>query len=115
MIAKPGYGTFAEAACNAIPVLYVSRSDWPEKPPVHARWLANRVPLKEISRPHLMAGRIAEPLAEILAAPRPVPTEPTGITEAADLIQALLPAGGHRPGYSAGHPLTPCTILRCRH
>ena len=33
MIAKPGYGTFAEAACNAIPVLYVSRSDWPEEPP----------------------------------------------------------------------------------
>jgi hypothetical protein len=31
VIAKPGYGTFAEAACNGTPVLYVRRSDWPEQ------------------------------------------------------------------------------------
>ncbi len=32
ILGKPGYGTFAEAACNGKPVLYVSRGDWPEEP-----------------------------------------------------------------------------------
>jgi hypothetical protein len=91
MIAKPGYGTFAEAACHGIPVLYVSRSDWPEEPHL-TRWLADRVPLREIGLADLMAGRVAGPLGELLAAPHPVPTEPTGVAEAADLIQALLPS-----------------------
>jgi hypothetical protein len=31
VIAKPGYGTFAEAACNATPLLYVRRQEWPEQ------------------------------------------------------------------------------------
>jgi hypothetical protein len=31
VIAKPGYGTFTEAACNGTPVLYVRRQDWPEQ------------------------------------------------------------------------------------
>lgn len=30
IITKPGYGTFVEAACNAIPILYMQRDDWPE-------------------------------------------------------------------------------------
>jgi hypothetical protein len=89
-IAKPGYGTFAEAACNGIPVLYVSRSDWPEEPPL-THWLADRAPLRQIGLPDLIAGRVDEPLAKLIAAPRPAPTAPTGIAEAADLIQAMLP------------------------
>lgn len=32
LIGKPGYGTFAEAACNGTPVLYVPRGCWPEEP-----------------------------------------------------------------------------------
>ena len=90
MIAKPGYGSFAEAACNGTPVLFVSRSDWPEEPYL-TRWLAARVPLCEVGLSDLMAGRVAGPLAEVLAGPPPLPTEPTGVVEAADLIQALLP------------------------
>jgi hypothetical protein len=31
VIAKPGYGTFTEAACNRTPVLYMRRQDWPEQ------------------------------------------------------------------------------------
>jgi len=91
MITKPGYGSFAEAACNGIPVLFVSRSDWPEEPYL-TRWLAARVPLREIGLSDLMAGRVAGPLAEVLAAPPAAPTEPTGVAEAADLIQSLLPS-----------------------
>ncbi len=93
MIAKPGYGTFAEAACHAIPVLYVSRPDWPEEPHL-VRWLAELVPLREIGLSDLLAGRIAEPLSEILAAPRPAATVPSGVGEAADLIGAILAGRG---------------------
>ena len=32
VLTKPGYGTFAEAACSGVPVLYVSRGEWPEQP-----------------------------------------------------------------------------------
>ena len=90
LIAKPGYGTFAEAACNGVPVLFVSRSDWPEEPPL-VHWLAQRVPLGEIGLSDLLAGRVEGPLAQLLQAERPHPIAPTGIAEAADLIQAMLP------------------------
>jgi hypothetical protein len=90
LIAKPGYGTFAEAACNGVPVLFVSRSDWPEEPPL-VRWLAQRVPLREIGLADLLAGRVEGPLAQLLQAERPHPIAPTGIAEAADLIRAMLP------------------------
>ncbi len=32
VITKPGYGTFVEAACHGVPVLYLERPDWPEAP-----------------------------------------------------------------------------------
>ena len=32
IITKPGYGIFTEAACAGVPVLYVTRQDWPEEP-----------------------------------------------------------------------------------
>jgi len=32
IIAKPGYGTFVEAAIHGVPVLYLPRPDWPEQP-----------------------------------------------------------------------------------
>ena len=31
VLTKPGYGTFVEAACAGIPVLYLRRPDWPEQ------------------------------------------------------------------------------------
>ncbi len=89
MLAKPGYGSFAEAACNGVPLLYVSRGDWPEEP-VLTRWIRHQVPALEIPLPDLVAGRLAGPIAELLAAGRPRPLEPSGIEAAADLIEPLL-------------------------
>ncbi len=31
VVTKPGYGTFVEAACSGIPILYLERDDWPER------------------------------------------------------------------------------------
>lgn len=89
LLAKPGYGTFAEAACHGVPVLYVSRGDWPEEP-VLTRWIRHQVPAQEVPLSDLLAGRLAEPIHNLLAAGRSRPLEPSGIEAAADLIEPLL-------------------------
>lgn len=94
MLAKPGYGTFTEAACNGVPVLYVSRGDWPEESALSG-WIHKQVPAREISLADLVAGRLAGPISELLAMGRPAPVAATGIDEAADLIEPLLRAAKH--------------------
>ena len=89
LITKPGYGTFAEAACNGIPVLYVPRGDWPEEPHL-VDWLAARVPSRAVSTTDLAAGRIARPLGDLLAAGIGAPVEPTGTAEAVELLLGLI-------------------------
>lgn len=93
MLLKPGYGSFAEAACNGVPVLYLSRGDWPEEPFL-VPWLRQRVPTLEVSLSDLMAGCLAEPIGELLSAGRSPPVDPSGIEAAADLIESLLRRGG---------------------
>lgn len=89
VITKPGYGTFAEAACNGVPVLYVPRQDWPEEPPL-VGWLSAHVPTRRIDPGDLTAGRIAEPIAEVLAAGPVSPVPATGIAEAVNLLRQWL-------------------------
>ncbi|MFP4075913.1 MAG: hypothetical protein ACLFNA_08195 [Halochromatium sp.] len=90
LITKPGYGTFAEAACNGIPVLSVERRDWPESRWL-VDWLAEQVPLREVSASDFAAAEIREPLAELLAEGiAEPPVAPTGVAEAADLLLDLL-------------------------
>jgi UDP-N-acetylglucosamine:LPS N-acetylglucosamine transferase len=90
ILTKPGYGTFAEAACNGIPLLYVQREDWPES--VHlVDWLRDRVPVRAVAADDLAAGRFAEPLRALFADGIAPPVAATGIAEAADLLQSLLP------------------------
>ncbi|MBK5929693.1 hypothetical protein [Halochromatium salexigens] len=89
LITKPGYGTFAEAACNGIPVLSVERRDWPESRWL-VDWLAQQLPLREISASDFAAGRIREPLAELLVEGIAEPVAPTGVGEAVDLLIDLL-------------------------
>lgn len=84
-ICKPGYGSFAEAACNDVPVLYVRRQDWPEEPCLTA-WLAQHGRCAEISRETLESGLLEVPLTGLWMQPHPLPPQPTGITEAADYL-----------------------------
>jgi hypothetical protein len=89
MLIKPGYGSIAEAACNGVPVLYVSRGDWPEEP-VLTQWIRQQVPALEIPMPGLLAGCLSGPIAELLAAGRARPVEPSGIEAAAGLLEPYL-------------------------
>lgn len=88
LLTKPGYGSFAEAACNGVPVLTVRRADWPEEPYLVA-WLRTAGCCREITLAQLEAGDLAGPLAA-LPAQRPAPVAPLGVAQAADYLAALL-------------------------
>lgn len=55
LISKPGYGTFAEAACAGVPLLYVTRHDWPEEPYL-VQWLQQNVACLQVDRKALQEG-----------------------------------------------------------
>lgn len=85
LLAKPGYGSFTEAACLGIPVLYVARPDWPESPCL-VEWLKLHANCREVSRAMLQAGNIADDLNVLWSAPRKPPVNPTGADELADWL-----------------------------
>ncbi|MDP2695582.1 MAG: hypothetical protein Q8O58_12060 [Gallionella sp.] len=89
LLCKPGYGSFAEAACSGTPVLYVSRADWPESPAL-IEWLQRRSLCREVSRDALEQGNFAGVLEEICDAPRPRPVIPEGAGQVADWITGRL-------------------------
>ena len=89
LVAKPGYGSFVEAACLGIPVLYVERGNWPESPYL-VSWLQRNGRCAPIGREPLLAGDIASHLTPLLSATHGRLPEPRGIPEAADTICALL-------------------------
>ncbi len=89
VVTKPGYGTFVEAACNGVPVLYVPREDWPEEMPL-AEWLNCHGRACAVSRPTLLAGDFLGELEGLLARPAPPVPPPAGIAQAVEAIAALV-------------------------
>ena len=89
LLAKPGYGTFVEAACNGVPVLYQRRDDWPEQDCL-IDWLKQHNRCQEIAPDALARGDFKanlETLWRLNVPPRP---RPDGIAEAARLLHARL-------------------------
>ena len=89
LICKPGYGSFVEATCSSIPVLYVNRPDWPESPAL-AEWLHLHNLCREVSRQALDQGNIAEELDEIWNIPRAQPVIPEGSGQVAAWLAGKL-------------------------
>jgi len=89
LLCKPGYGSFVEAACNGVPVLYASRPDWPEQPYL-VDWLTTHGRCLEVGRAELELGVIGPVLDALLAPPKPAPAIPSGIAEAADYLASRL-------------------------
>lgn len=89
LITKPGYGTFAEAACHSLPTLYVPRGDWAEEPWL-MRWLDARVATACIGPEQLRAGDFVGELQRLLDSPRKAADTPDGIAQSVGLIQRLL-------------------------
>lgn len=89
LITKPGYGSFVEAACNGVPVLFAHRHDWPEEPFL-VHWLQHHGRGLSLRRDQLVHGDFANDLATLLTLAPRIPVEPTGIDEAATRLAALL-------------------------
>lgn len=95
VLTKPGYGTFAEAACNGTPVLYQRRLDWPEQDCL-IEWLETEGSCLEVPEDAVAEGRLADALAELAARPRKVPPVPVGAQEAAEFLAGEITAACSR-------------------
>lgn len=89
LITKPGYGGFAEAACNGIPVLYVEREGWPESPYL-VTWLGQHARCLALDRAALTTGAVVARLRQLWAMPARPAVPPRGIAEAAERLAAVI-------------------------
>lgn len=91
VLTKPGYGTFAEAACCGLPVLYLRRPDWPEEPYL-IEWLHANTRASELTAEQAATGELGLLLHSLWRQPAPIPPKPTGIAEALRHINQALDA-----------------------
>ena len=89
VITKPGYGMFAEAACGGVPVLYVSRGDWPEQPYLLA-WLKQQGVCREVSAAQLFTGSFADELQALWSLEKPSIPVANGAEQVALKLHDLL-------------------------
>jgi UDP-N-acetylglucosamine:LPS N-acetylglucosamine transferase len=89
LLCKPGYGSFVEAASSGVPVIYVSRADWPESPAL-ITWLQEFGRCVEVSPADLEAGNLADPLRQLWTERHPTPPVPTGASEVANWLASRL-------------------------
>lgn len=88
IISKAGYGTYAEAACHAIPLLYTKRSNWPEEIYLN-NWLHETSHCLELSLDELRKGQVRAKLDALLQLPRKQAISPGGVEQAVQAILAL--------------------------
>lgn len=96
LLSKPGYGSFAEAAANGIPVLFVERRDWPESGYL-VDWLTVHGRGLELTRGQADRGELSAQLEQLRALPAKPPVPACGAAEAAELVLEHLTAVT-RPG-----------------
>lgn len=89
VITKPGYGTFVEAACSGIPILYLRRDDWPETPHF-AAWLGMHARADVLSRERLLAGDFIDDLQKLWHTLPPAVPMASGAEQAVDWLMANL-------------------------
>lgn len=89
VVGKPGYGTFAEAACNGTPMLYARRPDWPEQEAL-IPWLQANARALEIGEAELQQGRLGEALERLWSLPAPPRPVPAGAQQIAAVLAAAL-------------------------
>lgn len=85
LMTKPGYGAFAEAAVNGVPVLFVRREDWPEQEYLVA-WLSAVGRCLGIDTAQATRGDFDDELRALLLHAKPSPVEATGNLEAAHYL-----------------------------
>jgi hypothetical protein len=99
LIAKPGYGTFAEAGFAGRDTLAVPRGDWPEAPYLNA-WLGRHARLEPICMEAVRAGRFEAAIETLRTRPARMPAHGDGAAVIADAIAARLGAGAPEGAFS---------------
>jgi len=89
VLTKPGYGTYAEAVCNGVPLLSIERPDWPETDVLN-RWALQQGHLEIMTREQFYTGTFMPQLQALLAIDPGPGIRPDGIGQAVERIQALL-------------------------
>ena len=89
LVAKPGYGTFAEAGFASRDTLAVPRDDWPEAPWL-IDWLAQHARCATIALSDLRAGRFEPGLSALARQPERIAADGDGAAEIADQIVAVI-------------------------
>ena len=92
VLSKPGYGTFVEAACCGLPVLYLQRPDWPESECLEA-WLHHNTRAAVLPPVAAISGDFLPALDQLLARPAPPRPRADGIAQALRLINGALDDG----------------------
>ncbi len=82
LICKPGYGSFVEAACCGVPVLYVGRPDWLESIAL-IEWIEQHGVSREITHDALLRGDMACALEKLWSTTRPETVVPAGVNQVA--------------------------------
>jgi len=67
VIAKPGYGIIAEAACSGTPVISIPRIDWPEQS-ILTDWMAKHGTIRIVSLDEILSGDLG-PVLDTLPPP----------------------------------------------
>ncbi len=89
LLCKPGYGSFVEAVCSGVPVLYVGREDWPESAAL-VGWLQRHGRCREVAREALERGDLAAELERLWSLPRTERERPEGADQAASWLMRRL-------------------------
>lgn len=92
VLGKPGYGTFVEAACCGLPVLYLQRPDWPEAEYLE-HWLHRNTRAAVIPPAAGISGELAATLDTLLCSAAPPRPAASGSEAALRRINALLDGG----------------------
>ncbi len=92
LLGKLGYGTVSECACNATPMLYMPRPDWPEEASL-ADWLHAHGRCAAVAYEQVWRGELRAALERLWAQPVAPAPQPTGAVEAASVLVELLAAG----------------------
>jgi hypothetical protein len=99
LVAKPGYGTFAEAGFAGRDTLAVPRGDWPEAPYLSA-WLERHARLEPIGLDAVRAGRFEAGIAALRARPARAPADGDGAATIAATIARRLGVAPPQRGLS---------------
>ena len=89
LLGKPGYGSVAECGCNATPMLYLMRHDWPEEPYL-LEWLHHHGRGQPVDSHAVTSGDLGTALQTLLAQPAKPAVEPSGIQDAVSHLLKLM-------------------------